>query len=165
MKYDTSTIKSLDELIIKAIRAVRKSKKRPDEIRIYDSIKIFFENCDIDDSLFWERMKYLEEIEVIYNKPTKMGTEKRGRETVFSPIDQKPAINSPNNSVSTPQDLQDNLSIISSGIDTLDKFIDATLFNITQKSTKEKKSDKQQQTQNTKDDFRNSSRYYLYLKN
>ena len=78
MKYDTSTIKSLDELIIKAIRAVRKSKKRPDEIRIYDSIKIFFENCDIDDSLFWERMKYLEEIEVIYNKPTKMGTEKRG---------------------------------------------------------------------------------------
>ena len=110
-------------------------------------------------------MKYLEEIEVIYNKPTKMGTEKRGRETVFSPIDQKPAINSPNNSVSTPQDLHDNISIISSCIDTLDKFIDATLFNITQKSTKKKKSDKQQQTQNTKDDFRNSSRYYLYLKN
>ena len=33
----------------------------------------------------------------------------------------------------------------------MDKFIDATLFNLTQKSTTEKKSDKQQQTQNIKD--------------
>ena len=44
---DTSTIKSLDELIIKEISAIRKSEKRPHENRIYDSIKILFENCDM----------------------------------------------------------------------------------------------------------------------
>ena len=38
-----------------------------------------------------------------------------------------------------PQDLQDNLSLISNGIDILDRFIHATLFNLTQKSTTEKK--------------------------
>ena len=76
---------------------------------------------------------------------------KRDRETISSPIDKTPVINSPNNSVLTPQDLQHNLSLISNDIDTLDKFIDATLFNLTQKSTTEKKSDKQQQTQNIKD--------------
>ena len=51
---NTSTIKSLDELTIKAISAIRKSQKYSDETRIYDSIKMFLENCDIDDSLFWE---------------------------------------------------------------------------------------------------------------
>ena len=100
-------------------------------------------------------MKYLEENKIIYNKPTKNGNyfyiSKRNRETISSPIDKTPVINSPNNSASTPQDLQHNLSLISNGIDTLDKFIDATLFNLTQKSTTEKKSDKQQQTQNIKD--------------
>ena len=100
-------------------------------------------------------MKYLEENKIIYNKPTKNGNyfyiSKRNRETISSPIDKTPVINSPNNSASTPQDLQHNLSLISNGIDTLDKFIDATVFNLTQKSTTEKKSDKQQQTQNIKD--------------
>ena len=58
---NTSTTKYLDELIIKAISAICKSQKRPDKTHIYDSIKIFLENCDIDYSLFCERMKYLEE--------------------------------------------------------------------------------------------------------
>ena len=48
----STTIKSLDELIIKAISAICKSQKRPYETYIYDSIKIFLENCDIIDSLF-----------------------------------------------------------------------------------------------------------------
>ena len=103
---NTSTIKSLDELRIAAISVIRKSEKRPDEARIYDSIKIFLENYDIDDSLFWKRMKYLEENEVIYKKPTINGNplyvSKRNRETVSSPIDQIPVINSSNNSVLTP---------------------------------------------------------------
>ena len=64
---NASTIKSLDELMIKAINGICKSQKRPDETRTYDSIKIFLENCDTDDSLFWEKMKYLEESKVIYN--------------------------------------------------------------------------------------------------
>ena len=42
---NTSTVKCLDELIIKAISAIRKSLKRPDETRI---IKTFLENCDIE---------------------------------------------------------------------------------------------------------------------
>ena len=102
---NTSTIKSLDELIIKAISAIRKSQKRPNETHIYDSIKMFLENYDIDDSLFWKRMKYLEENKVIYNKLIKNGNSfyisKRDRETISSPIDQTPVINSLNNSVST----------------------------------------------------------------
>ena len=150
MAYTSTTIKSLDEIIIKAISAICKSQKRPDETLIYDSIKIFLENCDIDDSLFWEVMKYLVENKVIYNKPTKNGNSsyisKRDRDMIFSPIDKAPVIDCPNNSVSNAQDLQHNLSLISNGIDTLDKFIDATLFNLSQKSTTEKKSDKQQLT-------------------
>ena len=67
MANTSTTINSFDELIIKAISVMRKSQKRPDETRIYDSIKIFLENFDIDASLFWERMKYLEENKVIYN--------------------------------------------------------------------------------------------------
>ena len=77
---------------------------------------------------------------------------KRDRETISSLIDQEPVINSPNTCESIPQDLQDNPSLISNGIDTLDKFIiDEASFNFTQKSTGQKKSDKQQQTQNIKD--------------
>ena len=139
---NTSTMKSLDKLIIKIISEIRQSQKRSDETRIYDSIEIFLENCDTDVSLFWERMKYLEENKVIYNKPKKNGNyfyiPKRGQEIVSSPIDQKPIIDSLNNSVSTPQDFQDNLSLVFNGIDTLDKFIDAILFNFTQKSKTEK---------------------------
>ena len=41
--------------------------------------------------------------------------------------------------MSTPQGLQDNVSIIINGVDTLEKFIDATLFELTLKSTKKKK--------------------------
>ena len=69
----TSTIKSLNELIIKVINAIHKSQKWFDETCIHDSIKILLENCDIDDSLFWERMKYLEKNKVIYNRPRKNG--------------------------------------------------------------------------------------------
>ena len=73
MANTCTTKTSLDELIIKAISAIRKSQKRPDETRIYDTIKIFLENCGIDDSSFSESKKYLEENKVIYNKPTKNG--------------------------------------------------------------------------------------------
>ena len=102
---NTSTIYSLDELTDNAISAIRKSQKRPGETRIYDFIKIFIENCDTDNSLFWERMKYHEENEVIYNKPIKNENSfyisKRDRET--SPIGQTPVINSLNNSISPPR--------------------------------------------------------------
>ena len=88
-------------------------------------------------------MKYLKKNEVVYNKPTKNENSfyilRRDRETFSSPIDQAPVINSSNNSVSTSEDLLDNISIISNSIDILDKFIDTTLFNLTQKSKTEKK--------------------------
>ena len=78
----STTIKSL-------ISAASKSQKRPNETRIFDSIKVFLENCDIDVSLFWKRMKYLEENKVIYNKPTKkwklfLYFEKKSRNYFFS---------------------------------------------------------------------------------
>ena len=95
-----STVNSLNELIIKSISAIRKSQKRPVETHIYDSITIFQENSDIDDRLFWERIKYLGKNEVIYNKQTKNGNSfyisKRDSETDSSVIDQTPLINSLN---------------------------------------------------------------------
>ena len=95
---NTSTIKSLDGLIIKAISAISKSKKHPGNTSIYDSTKIFLENCDINDSLFWERMKYLKENETIYKKPTKtwklfLHFKRRLRNCFFS-LDQTHVINS-----------------------------------------------------------------------
>ena len=66
-------IESLDELIIKAIIALRKNNKRPDEARINNFIDVFVEGCEVSDGLFRERMKYLEEIGQIYNKPSKHG--------------------------------------------------------------------------------------------
>ena len=112
------------------------------ETRIYDPIKTILGNCDIDDSLFWERMKYLEENEVIYNKLIKNGNTfhilKKDREIVSSANGLAAVINFSNNSVSTTQDLQDSLSLISNSTDALDKLIDATGFNLSQKSTTEK---------------------------
>lgn len=68
-----SNIESLEELIIKVIGAIRKSQKRPHKIRIYDFTKIFLEKSSTSNGLFWERMKFLEENGLIYNKPTKHG--------------------------------------------------------------------------------------------
>ena len=84
---------------------MRKSKKIPNETRIYDSIQMFLENYDIGGNFFSERMKYLEENETIYDKQTRNENSfyiwKKDQETVSSPIDQTPVINSPNNSVLT----------------------------------------------------------------
>ena len=49
---NTYAMKSLDEQITKTISTMRKFKKGPDETPIYDSSKIFLENCHIDDTLF-----------------------------------------------------------------------------------------------------------------
>ena len=57
---NTSTIKSLDELIIKAISAIRKSQKRSNETHIYDSIKMFLEN------LFINLFTFRKEIEKLF---------------------------------------------------------------------------------------------------
>ena len=89
---NTYAMKSLDEQITKTISTMRKCKKGPDETPIYDSSKIFPENCHIDDTLFWDRMKYIDENKVIYNKAAKNGNLfhilKRDWETVPFPIDQ-----------------------------------------------------------------------------
>ena len=87
-------------------------------------------------------MKYLEENEVIYNKLIKNGNTfrilKKDREIVSSANGLAAVINFSNNSVSTTQDLQDSISLISNSTDALDKLIDATGFNLSQKSTTEK---------------------------
>ena len=84
-------------------------------------------------------MTYLKENEVLYNKPTKKRNTfhilKKDREIVPSANGLAAVINFSNNSVSTTQDLQDSLSIISNSTDALDKLINATSFKLSQKST------------------------------
>ena len=64
---------------------------------------MFPENWDIDDGLFWEKMKYLEENKIIYNKPKKNEDSfyilKKDGKTISSTIDKTPLLNSPKNSV------------------------------------------------------------------
>lgn len=137
-------IESLDEFIIKAIVALRKNKKRPDEARIYKVLDVFIEGCVVSDSLFWERMKHLEEIGHIYNKPTKNGSSFHVSENLNSSMNDvsktdttSPAIDptpKPNTQL-TPNSLDGNISIISNGIENLEKFIDQTLADITQKKS------------------------------
>ena len=83
-------------------------------------------------------MTYLEENEVLYNKPTKKRNTfhilKKDREIVPSANGLAAVINFSNNSVSATQDLQ-GLSIISNSTDALDKLINATSFKLSQKST------------------------------
>ena len=66
-------IESLDELIIKAIIALHKNNKCPDEARINNFIDTLVEGCEVSDGSFQERMKYLEEIGQISNKLSKHG--------------------------------------------------------------------------------------------
>ena len=143
---NTSTIKSFDELTIQTISAIPKSQKRSDESCIYDNMMIVYSRKE------WSTLK---RIKLSAINLTKYGyslyISKRDWETIFSPFDQTLLIISPNNSVSTLQDLQNNLSLKSNAIDSLNKFIDATFFKLNAKTNKEKKSDKQQQTQNIKD--------------
>ena len=47
---NTSALQPLNELVVKAFSVIRKGQKRTNESCIYDSIKKFLENCDIDDS-------------------------------------------------------------------------------------------------------------------
>ena len=100
-------------------------------------------------------MTYLEENEVLYNKPTKKRNTfdilKKDREIVPSPNGLAAVINFSNNSVSTTQDLQDSLSIISNSTDALDKLINATSFKLSQKSTTGKNLTNSSKHKNIKD--------------
>ena len=130
---NTSTIKSFDELTIQTISAIPKSQKRSDESCIYDNMMIVYSRKE------WSTLK---RIKLSAINLTKYGyslyISKRDWETIFSPIDQTLLIISPNNSVSTLQDLQNNLSLKSNGIDSLNKFIDATFFKLNAKTNKKK---------------------------
>ena len=131
---NTSTIKSFDELTIQTISAIPKSQKRFDESCIYDNMMIVYSRKE------WITLKRIK-LSVINR--TKYGYSpyiwKRDWETIFSPIDQTLLIISPNNSASTLQGLQNNLSLISNGIESLSKFIDATFFKLNAKTKNGKK--------------------------
>ena len=123
LKWKTSTIKSLNELIMKAISAIHKSQKRPSKTRIYQSIKIFLKSVTLMMVYFGKEWSTLKRMKIFLINLQKNGNSfyisKSDWKTVSSPIDQTSLINSPRNSVLIPQDLQDNLSIIKNSTDKL----------------------------------------------
>ena len=78
---------------------------------------------------------------------------KRNRETISSPINKTPVINSPNNSVSTRQDLQTQSLLNKQRYCHFRYFRRCDPFQPYGKINSGKKSDKQQQTQNIKIQF------------
>ena len=111
------------------------------------------EGCEFSDGLFWERMKYLEEIGKIYNKPSKHGNSfyvaEKQIPQLTSSIDPTPKVNDfsknalltppsidptpkPNGILTPKNNLDGNILFISNGRDSLEKFMDETLAGLTQ---------------------------------
>ena len=149
---NTSTIRPLNELIVKAFSVICKGQKRTNESCIYDSIKKFLENCDIDDS-FGKEWSNLKRVKIFIIKKQKMEIRfifrERSRNCFFS------------NSLNTwnklskqlrigPQDLQGSLSIISKGIDSYISSWMQPFSTLPKNQQQKKKIDKQQQMQNIK---------------
>ena len=55
------TIETVGTVIFRAISEIRGKSKRPDEDRIYNFFKNFFDDSGVSDGSFWERMKSLED--------------------------------------------------------------------------------------------------------
>ena len=53
------TMETADTVIFWAISGIRGKSKHPDETRIYNFLKNFFEDSDVSDGLFWEKMETL----------------------------------------------------------------------------------------------------------
>ena len=53
------TMETVDTIIFWAISEIRGKSKRPDETRIYNFSKNFFEDSDVSDGPFWEKMEIL----------------------------------------------------------------------------------------------------------
>ena len=110
--------------------------KRPDEKRILSLVKKYLDGREIAESSFWERLKI--KVEIV-NKPSK-----KGNSFFLSKSNLYASVNCsdisynhfPKSTLSSPQNLRHDLSIISEVIEALDKIIKQTLWCITRDSTK-----------------------------
>ena len=68
------TIISVGNMIYQSISEIRyRFSKRPDEHRIWNFIKGHLDENEIDETIFWQRLKMLEKEGKIINKPSKKG--------------------------------------------------------------------------------------------
>ena len=135
-----ATVASLDKMIYHGIYEIRYSlSKRPDEKIIFSFVKEFLDGSEIAESGFWERLRTLEIKVEIVNKPSK-----KGNSFFLSKSNLYAIVNCsdisynyfPKSTLSSPQNLRHDLSIISEVIEALDKIIKQTLWCITRDSTK-----------------------------
>ena len=121
------TILSVDNMIYQAISEIRYSfSRRPDEYRILNFIKEFLQGNEIDETIFWQRLKILEKEGKIINKPSKKGNSfflpKSNLNSSFN-INDRSVRKFPSSTPPCSQDFCHELSLISEGTDSLDKII------------------------------------------
>ena len=69
-----STMETVDTVIFRAITEIRGKSKRPDEGKIYNSVKDFLAHRGVSNGSFWEKVKTLENEGIIINRPTVCGS-------------------------------------------------------------------------------------------
>ena len=68
------TMETVDTVIFRPISEIRDKSEHPDEARNYNFVNDFLDDSGVSDSSFWERMKTLENQEVVINRPNKCGS-------------------------------------------------------------------------------------------
>ena len=130
-------METVDTVIFRAITEIRGKSERPNEARIYNFVKDFLDDSGVSDVSFWERMKTLEDQGVI-NRPTKCRSSFFLSNSLHEPsdsnsntIDTTPTVSLPSN---TPVCLtyDEDVSLLSEGIDSLEQFFDTQFQNLTQ---------------------------------
>ena len=134
------TMETVDTVIFRPISEIRGKSKRPDEAIIYNFVKSFLDHNGVCDGSFWERMKSLENQEVVINRPTKCGSSFFLSKSLLEPTDNNsntinttPTVSLPSNTLVCPN-YDTDISLLSEGIDSLEQFFDMQLQNLTQMS-------------------------------
>ena len=132
------TMEIVGTVIFRAISEIRGKSKRPDEAKIYNSVKDFLDHRGVSNGSFWEKVKLLENQGIIINRPTACGSSFFLSKSLHEPSDGNsntisttPTISLPSN---TPVYLNYNkdVSLVSEGIDSLEQFFDTQLQNLMQ---------------------------------
>ena len=131
-------METVDTVIFRAISEIRGNSKHTDKARIYNFVKDFLDDGGVSNGSFWERMKTLEDQEVIINKPTKCGSSFFLSNSLHEPCDSDsntinttPKVFLPCNTPTYPNYDKD-FSLLSEGIDSFEQFFDTQLQNLTQ---------------------------------
>ena len=127
-------------LIFRAISEIRGKSKRPDEARIYNFVKDFFDDSGLSDGFFWERTKSLEDQGVIINRPTKYGSYFFLSQSLHGPTENNSNTINTTPTVSLPSNIQmclnyhKDISLQSEGIDSLEQLFYTQPQNLKQMS-------------------------------